>query len=281
MKNPDLKNVVVVVGAGVIGQAIARRVGAGKHVLLASRRQESVEKAAKEFSDTGFEVSTATVDVSSRDSVRQLVETAKKIGEITHVIHAAGVSPSQASPEAILHVDLYGTAVVLEEFGKIIANGGSGVVISSMSGHRLPALTPEEDKALATTPIEELLSLPFLQLDKITDSLHAYQISKRGNSLRVMAEAVLWGKRGARVNTISPGIIMTPLANDELKGPRGEGYRRMIELSSAKRSGTPEEVASLAAFIMGPEGGFITGSDFLIDGGVTASYWFGELNPKK
>jgi NAD(P)-dependent dehydrogenase (short-subunit alcohol dehydrogenase family) len=187
------------------------------------------------------------------------------------------VSPSQASPATVLKVDLYGTALVLEEFGAVMAHGGSGVVISSQSGHRLPALTVEQNRALATTPTEELLALPFVQLDQIRDSLHAYQLSKRGNSLRVMAEAVRWGRRGARINTISPGIVMTPLAKDELSGPRGEGYRRMIEGSVAKRAGTPDEVGAVGALLMGPEGGFITGSDFLMDGGVTASYWYGDV----
>jgi NAD(P)-dependent dehydrogenase (short-subunit alcohol dehydrogenase family) len=196
------------------------------------------------------------------------------------VIHAAGVSPSQAAPETILKVDLYGTALVLEEFGNVIARGGARVVIASQSGHRLPPLSAEQNASLATTPVEELLRLPMLQPDQIKDSLHAYQISKRGNSLRVMAEAVRWGKRGARVNTISPGIIITPLANDELKGPRGPGYRRMLEISAAGRVGTPDEVGTVGALLMGPDGAFITGSDFLMDGGVTAAYWFGELAPK-
>jgi NAD(P)-dependent dehydrogenase (short-subunit alcohol dehydrogenase family) len=177
-------------------------------------------------------------------------------------------------------VDLYGTALVLEAFGNVIAEGGSGIVIASQSGHRLPALTPEQNKALATTPVEDLLALPMLQADKVTDPLNAYQLSKRGNSLRVMAEAVRWGKRGARVNTISPGIIFTPLARDELNGPRGEGYRRMINLSAAGRGGTPDEVGAVAALLMGPEGTFITGSDFLMDGGVTAAYWYGDLAPQ-
>ena len=272
--------VIVVIGAGSIGQAIARRVGVGKHVLLADLRQDNADAAAKVLSDAGFEVSTATVDVSSRESVHALVQTATGIGTVAGVIHAAGVSPTQAAPATILKVDLYGTALVLEEFGNIIAQGGAGVVISSQSGHRLPALTPEQDKALATTPADELLALPMLQPDKVTDPLHAYQVSKRGNSLRVMAEAVRWGKRGARVNTISPGIICTPLAKDELTGPRGPGYRRMIELSPAGRIGTPDEVGAVAALLMGPDGTFITGSDFLMDGGVTASYWYGELAPK-
>lgn len=274
------KAVIVVIGAGAIGQAIARRVGAGKHILLADLRQENNDAAAKVLSDAGFEVSTATVDISSRESVQALVARACAIGGINGLIHAAGVSPSQASPETIFHVDLYGTALLLEEFGNVIENGGSGVVIASQSGHRLPSLTPEQDKALATTPTEELLALPFLQSDAVDGSLYAYQLSKRGNSLRVKAEAVRWGKRGARINTISPGIIMTPLANDELNGPRGESYRRMLEISPAGRAGTPDEVGVLGALLMGRDGAFITGSDFLMDGGVTAAYWYGELAPK-
>ncbi len=273
-------NVIVVIGAGSIGQAIARRVSAGKHVLLADLRQENADTAAKILGDAGFEVNTAAVDVSSRQSVHALVGTATVLGDITGLIHAAGVSPTQASPATILRVDLYGTALVLEEFGNIIARGGAGVVIASQSGHRLPTLTPEQDRALATTPADELLALPMLQLDQVTDSLHAYQISKRGNSLRVMAEAVRWSKRGARVNTISPGIIMTPLARDELTGPRGAGYRRMIEVSAVGRAGTPDEVGTVGALLMGTDGAFITGSDFLMDGGVTATYWYGEFGPK-
>lgn len=275
-----MKSVMVVTGPGQIGQAIARRVGMGKHILLADMRRENAEAAAKVLGNAGYETSVATVDVSSRQAVSALIETATALGEVTGLIHAAGVSPSQASPATILKVDLYGTALLLEEFGNVIARGGAGVVIASQSGHRLPPLTVEQNKALATTPVEELLALPFLQPDQVKDSLHAYQLSKRGNSLRVMAEALRWGKRGARLNTISPGIIMTPLAKDELSGPRGEGYRRMIERSVAGRAGTPDEVANVAALLMGADGGFITGSDILMDGGVTAAYWYGDLAPK-
>ena len=275
-----MRDVVVVIGPGQIGQAIVRRVGVGKHVLLADMRPDNANAAAEILGNAGYDVSVATVDASSRDTVHALVKRATDLGDVTGLIHAAGVSPTQASPGTILKVDLYGTALVLEEFGSVIARGGAGVVIASQSGHRLPPLTVEQNKALATTPVEELLSLPFLQPDRVTDSLHAYQISKRGNSLRVMAEAVRWGKRGARVNTISPGIIMTPLAKDELSGPRGEGYRRMIRLSAVGRVGTPDEVGTVAALLMGPDGGFITGSDFLMDGGVTAAYWYGDLAPR-
>jgi len=273
----QVNQVTVVTGPGSIGQAIARRVSAGKHVVLADLHQENADRASEVIRNTGFEVSTTTVDVSNRDSVIALVETATTHGDVTGLIHAAGVSPSQAPIEAILAVDLYGTAVVLEEFGKVIARGGAGVVIASQSGHRLGALTSEQNVALATAPADDLLKLPLLQRDQVTDTLHAYQLAKRANSLRVMAEAVRWAKRGARVNTISPGIIITPLATDELTGPRGEGYRQMLEQSPAGRAGTPDEVANVAALLMGPDGAFITGSDFLMDGGVTASYFFGEL----
>jgi NAD(P)-dependent dehydrogenase (short-subunit alcohol dehydrogenase family) len=272
-----MSSVIVVIGAGQIGQAIARRIGVGKHVLLADMRPENANAAAEVLGNAGYETSVAIVDVSSRDAVHALIEQATGLGDVTGLIHAAGVSPSQASPATILHVDLYGTALVLEQFGKVMARGGSGVVISSQSGHRLPSLTVEQNKALATSPVEELLGLPFLQLDQVKDSLHAYQLAKRGNSLRVMAEAVRWARRGARVNTISPGIVMTPLAKDELNGPRGAGYRRMIEGSAAGRAGTPDEVGAVGALLMGPDGGFITGSDILMDGGVTAAYWYGDL----
>lgn len=271
-----MTEVTVVIGAGSIGQAIARRVSAGKHVLLADLRQDTADAAAQVLSDAGFETSTAQVDVASRESIQALVATAAALGQITGVIHAAGVSPSQATPATILRVDLYGTALVLELFGEVIAKGGSAVVIASQSGHRLPALSVEQNKALALTPTEELLGLPMLHADQVSDPLHAYQLSKRGNSLRVAAQALRWGRRGARVNTISPGIIFTALARDELNGPRGDGYRRMIESSAARRGGTPDEVGAVAALLMGAEGTFITGSDFLMDGGVTAQYLYGN-----
>lgn len=270
-----MKEVVVLVGTGSIGQAIARRVGAGKKIILGDLKLEAAQSAAKILEDAGFETSAIAVDISSRESILKLVEHAQKFGSVKNLINAAGVSPSQAPVAAILKVDLYGTAVLLEEFGKIIADGGSGVIISSQSGHRLGALTEEQNFQLATTPTEELLELPFIKA--ITDTLKAYQFSKRCNCLRVMAEATPWGKRGATINSISPGIIITPLANDELRGPRGEGYRRMLEASPAKRAGTPDEVGDLAEFLMSSRGRFISGADFLIDGGTTASYWFGDL----
>ncbi len=273
------KEVVVLIGAGSIGQAIVRRVSAGRHVVVADLRAEGAEVAAEVLRDAGFEASTEVVDVSSRESVTALAAAAQGHGVITGVVHAAGVSPSQAPPEVILRVDLYGTALVLEVFGEVITPGGSGVVIASQSGHRLPALGAEVDEQLATTPTEDLLGLPVVQA--VDEPLNAYQLAKRGNALRVRAQAVAWGERGARINCISPGIVITPLARDELTGPRGAGYRAMLEGCPAGRAGTPDEVAGLAELLMGPAGAFITGSDFLMDGGVTASWYYGPLRPGK
>ena len=270
-----MKDVAVLIGSGSIGQAIIRRVGVGKHIVLGDLKQEAADSAAQILENAGFETSTVAVDISSRDSILNLIEHAKKFGQIKNVVNAAGVSPSQAPVAAILKVDLYGTAVLLEEFGKIIAEGGSGIIISSQSGHRLGALTEDENFKLATSPTEELLNLDFIQA--ITDTLKAYQYSKRCNVLRVMYEATAWGKRDATINSISPGIIITPLANDELHGPRKDGYLKMIAASPAGRAGTPDEVGDLAEFLMSSRGRFISGSDFLIDGGTTASYWFGDL----
>ena len=270
-----MKKVSVLVGAGSIGQAIIRRVSAGKHVVLADYSIDNAKQAAKTLEDAGFECSTIKCDLGSKEDILRLVEYATSKGEVTNVVCAAGMSPSQAPVEEILRVDLYGTSVLLEEFGKVIAEGGSGIVISSQSGHRLPALPEEQNQALACTPVEELLELPFLKA--IDDTLKAYQYSKRCNVLRVMMEATRWGRRGATVNSISPGIIITPLANDELHGPRKQGYLDMINGMPARRAGTPDEVGDLAEFLMSSRGRFISGADLLIDGGCTASYWYGDL----
>ena len=268
-----MRDVTVVFGAGGLGQAIARRISSNRHILVANHNQESADAAAKVLTSAGFEVTAMAADISDRAMVRAVVRKAQELGPIKALVQAAGVSPSQAPIEAILKVDLYGTAILLEEFGKVIAEGGSGVVISSQSGYRMPALTAEQDALLATAPAEDLLALDFVK--DVRDTLHAYQMSKRCNSLRVRGEAVNWAKRGARVNSISPGIIVTPLAYDELHGERADFYQAMLKKMPAGRAGTPDEVAALAAHIMGPEGSFITGSDFLIDGGATANFFYG------
>lgn len=274
-----MKDVVLWTGAGQIGLAIARRIGYGKKIILGDKSLKNAQKIAQIMNEAGFDVVAFETDISDKNSILNLINESQKYGEVSHFINAAGVSPSQAPVETILKVDLYGTAALLEEVGKIIKRGGSGVTISSQSGHRMPALDAFTDEQLATTPTNQLLALPCLQPDKIQNTLHAYQMAKRCNVKRVMYEAVRWGERGARINSISPGIIVTPLAIDEFNGPRGNFYKNMFAKCPAGRPGTADEVAALAELIMGPAGAFITGSDFLIDGGATASFFYGPLKP--
>ena len=271
MSTSTTVELVVVIGAGSMGQAIARRIGVGKTILLADLNKDAAGTAARTLQAAGFPTSTATVDVASHDSVARLAETASALGAVVHVVHTAGLSPAQASPEAIIAVDLVGVAFVLEEFGRIIASGGSGIVIASQAGHMLPPLPAEQNEALARTPAGELAQLPFLQPDIVTNSGAAYALAKRANILRVQAASVDWGDRSARLNSLSPGIIMTPLAMDELNSPAGDAYQRMIKASAAGRVGTPDEIGATAAFLMGRDGSFITGTDLLIDGCVIAS----------
>lgn len=275
------KDVMLWTGAGQIGMAIARRMGYGKKIIVGDKKPENAQAIAKIMNEAGFDVIPLEMDLSSRASIQNIIAEAQKHGDITMLINAAGVSPSQASIETILKVDLYGTAVLLEEVGKVIAPGGVGVTISSQSGHRMPQLTPEADEQLACTPTEELLSLDILQPENINDTLHAYQMAKRCNEKRVMAESVKWGEKGARVNSISPGIIVTPLAIDEFNGVRGDFYKNMFAKCPAGRPGTADEVANIAELLMSDKGAFITGADFLIDGGATASYFYGSLKPQK
>lgn len=274
------KDVMILTGAGQIGMAIARRMGYGKKVVIGDKNPDHAKAIAKIMNDAGFDTEALEMDLSSRASIQNLLGKAQEYGEIAMLVNAAGVSPSQAPIEAILKVDLYGTAVLLEEVGKVIKEGGVGVTISSQSGHRMPALTSEEDELLACTPTEELLNLDILQPEKIKDTLHAYQMAKRCNEKRVMAEAVKWGEKGARINSISPGIIVTPLAMDEFNGPRGDFYKNMFAKCPAGRPGTADEVANVAELLMSEKGAFITGADILIDGGATASYFYGPLKPE-
>ncbi len=273
------RDVVIWTGAGQIGLAIVRRIGSGKTIVVGDKDLSNAESMAKLLADAGFEVFPLKTDISSKGDILSLIEEAGKHGEIKHLVNSAGVSPSQASVETILRVDLYGTAVLLDQVGKVIKPTGSGVTVSSQSGHRMPALSPDEDRKLALTPCEELLGLDILQPSNIRDSLHAYQLAKRCNVKRVMAEAVKWGRRGARVNSVSPGIIVTPLAVDEFNGPRGDFYKDMFARCPAGRPGTADEVADVAQLLLSDKGAFITGSDFLADGGATASWFYGDLIP--
>lgn len=276
-----MKDVMILVGAGQIGMAIARRMGFGMKIVVGDYKMENAESVALTMTNAGFDVIPFEMDLSSRESIQNMIAEAQKHGEISMLINAAGLSPSQAPVEAILKVDLYGTAVLLEEVGKIIKQGGVGVTISSQSGHRMSALSAKIDEQLATTPTEELLALEVLQPENIQNTLHAYQMAKRCNVKRVMAEAVKWGERGARLNSISPGIVVTPVAIDEFNGPRGDFYKNMFANCPAGRPGTADEIANVAELLMSNQGAFITGADFLVDGGATASFFYGPLKPEK
>lgn len=276
-----MKEVMILSGAGQIGMAIARRMGYGKRIIIGDKSLKKAEEVATIMNQAGFDCLPLEMDLASRTSILHMIDEAKKYGDITMLINAAGVSPSQASIKTILQVDLYGTAVLLEEVGKVIKRNGVGLTISSQSGHRMPALKNSIDEQLAITPTKQLLSLKVLQEENIRDSLHAYQLAKRCNEKRVMAEAIKWGQKGARINSISPGIIVTPLAIDEFHGPRGEFYKNMFANCPAGRPGTPDEVANVAELLMSQQGAFITGTDVLIDGGATASYYYGPLKPKE
>lgn len=275
------KNVMLLSGAGQIGMAIARRMGYGMKIIIGDIKIENAEKISKIMKNAGYDAEAAEMDLSDRNSIKSFIAKGQNYGDIKMLVNAAGVSPSQASVQTILKVDLYGTAVLLEEVGKVICSGGVGITISSQSGKRMPQLTAQEDAMLACTPTEELLSLKLLQPENIKDTLHAYQIAKRCNEKRVMAEAVKWGNRGARINSISPGIIVTPLAIDEFNGPRGDFYKNMFAKCPARRPGTADEVVNFAELLMSDKGAFITGTDFMCDGGATASYFYGPLKPQQ
>ncbi len=276
-----MKEVMILTGAGQIGKAIARRMGYGKKIVVGDVKMENALSVCTVMNEAGFDAVPVEMDLSSRESIVNLIHEAQKYGDISMLVNAAGVSPSQASVETILKVDLYGTAVLMEEVGKVIKAGGVGITISSQSGHRMPALSAEVDEELAITPTQELLHLEVLQPRNIKDTLHAYQMAKRCNVKRVMAQAVEWGKKGARINSISPGIVVTPLALDEFNGPRGDFYKNMFAKCPAGRPGTADEIANVAELLMSDRGAFITGADFLIDGGATASYFYGPLKPEQ
>jgi NAD(P)-dependent dehydrogenase (short-subunit alcohol dehydrogenase family) len=275
------KEVMLLAGAGQIGMAIARRMGSGKKIIIGDKSESNGQAIAEIMNSAGFDAEAVKMDLSSRESIAGMIKRGQEYGEIKMLINAAGMSPSQASIEDILRVDLYGSAVLMEETGKVIAEGGTGIQISSQSGFRMPALTAEQDRALAMTKTEELLSLDFLQPENIENTLHAYQLSKRANEKRVMYEAVRWGERGARINDIAPGIIVTPLAIDEFNGIRGDFYKNMFAKCPAGRPGTADEIANLAELLMSEKGAFITGATFLADGGATASYYYGPLQPEQ
>ncbi len=265
-------NIIVITGSGGMGRAVARRIGAGSTILLADVVPENLAAAADELRSEGLQILTQVADVSQVDSVAELVSAAESQGPIASVVHTAGLSPVQAPPAAIVNVDLLGSAHVLDAFGAVIGDGGAGVFVSSMAG-TMASLSSEFEHRLATTPTDALLDLPELAPGALGDSGTAYVLAKRANQLRVRAAARVWGERGGRVNSVSPGIIATPMGEAELAGPTGDGMRAMITGSASRRIGTPHDIAAAVAFLVGTESSFVTGTDLLVDGGVVASLW--------
>ena len=273
-----MSDVLVVVGVGGMGQAIARRLGSGDGILLADLNATDLEQAAEKLRGEGFDVTTQVVDVSSRASVHELAMTAASLGPITRVAHTAGLSPVQAPTAAIIAVDLIGVAHVLEEFEKVVAAGGAGIVIASMGGHMTRPIPPEQEAQLARTPSDHIAELPFVAVDQFDDAGSAYSYAKRANVMRVRAASVGWGKKGARINSISPGVIATPMGLAELDSPTGGAMRAMIDGSALRRLGTPEDIATAAEFLLGPHANFISGTDLLVDGGVIGALTTGQLD---
>ena len=270
------KEVLVVVGTGGMGLSTARRVGAGRLIMLADINQSGLEAAADALSADGHQVVTQQVDITSRASVAAAADVAASSGRVTAVVHTAGLSPQQASADAVLAVDLLGVALTLDEFGRVIKPGGAGVVIASMAAHMYPALDPDVQRLLAETPTDELLSLD--ACSAITDSRQAYPFAKRANQIRVAAAASAWGLRGARINCISPGVISTAMGRLELSGESGGLMQAMVDNAGVRRIGTPDDIAAAAEFLLGPAAGFITGVDLLVDGGVIAAIQTGTID---
>jgi NAD(P)-dependent dehydrogenase (short-subunit alcohol dehydrogenase family) len=271
--------VLVVIGVGGMGLSIARRVGAGRTIVLADINAAGLNAAAGALTDDGHQVLTQEVDVTSRSSVAAVAETAHAAGRVTAIVHTAGLSPEQASAEAVLAVDLLGVALTIDEFGRVIEPGGAGVVIASMAGHMQPALDPEVERQLASTPADELLGLQ--ACSRITDSRMAYPFAKRANQIRVAAAAGAWGERGARINSISPGVISTAMGRLELGSESGVLMRAMVDNSGLRRLGTPEDIAAATEFLLGPAAAFVTGTDLLVDGGVIAAIQTGTIDLAK
>jgi NAD(P)-dependent dehydrogenase (short-subunit alcohol dehydrogenase family) len=270
--------VLAIIGVGGMGVAVARRMGAGRVIVLGDVNTAQVDSVAGQLADDGHHVVTGRVDVTSRESVTEFARLAASCGRVSSVVHTAGLSPQQAAAEVVLAVDLLGVALTLEVFGDIIEPGGAGVVISSMAGHFLPPIPQDVERQLATIPADELLGLPACGPAAITSSEAAYPFAKRANQLRVAAAASQWGRRGARINSISPGVIATAMGRRELAGPSGDSMRAMVDGSGVRRLGTPDDIAAATEFLLSPAASFITGIDLLVDGGVVAAVRTGTID---
>ena len=275
----EKKDVIALLGAGSMGTAIVRRIATGKKILLGDISEANLERVAKDFAYSGYDVETCIVNALDKESVEAFAEKAASLGPVKYFIDTAGASPSQASPEHILKLDMVGTGYAVDAFGKVMAAGGAGLLISSQAGYML-RIPEEVEKEILSTPTEELMDIEYIR-NTAARSGTAYMIAKRVNHLQAMkAAAGSWGERRARINSMSPGVIVTPLAYDEFNNPENT-YQKMIDTSPAKRTGTSDEIADAAAFLLGEHAGFITGIDLLIDGGVIASVNTGAYNVRR
>ena len=265
----EKREVIALLGAGSMGSAIVRRIAAGKTVLLGDVSEANLERAAKEFRYGGYDVETCVVNALEKASVETFAQKAAFLGDVMYFIDTAGASPNQASPEHILALDMVGTGYAVDAFGKVMAKGGAGLIVASQTGYMYP-IPNDVELRLLQTPTEKLMDDPFIR-ETATNSGFAYMIAKRVNQLQAQrAAATTWKERRARINTISPGVIVTPLAYDEFTAA-GDNYQQMIDASAAMRTGTSDEIAEAGAFLLGEHAGFITGTDLLIDGGVIAA----------
>ena len=271
----ELKPVIALLGAGSMGTAIVRRIAAGRKILLGDISEKNLEKVAHDFQYSGYDVETMIVNALDKASVEAFAEKAASLGPVMFFIDTAGASPNQAQPEHILRLDMVGTGYAVDAFGKVMAPGGAGLIISSQTGY-MYSIPHETEQEILNTPTEGLMDLPFIRDIAMQNSGWAYMIAKRVNHLQAMkAAATTWKARRARINTLSPGVIVTPLAYDEFNAA-GEGYQRMIDASAAERTGTSDEIADAGAFLLGEHAGFITGTDLLIDGGTIAAIRTGQ-----
>ena len=265
----EKKDVIALLGAGSMGTAIVRRIAAGRKILLGDISAENLEKVSTDFRYSGYDVETMIVNALEKDSIEAFAQKAAALGDVMYFIDTAGASPNQASPEQILNLDMVGTGYAVDAFGKVMARGGAGLLISSQTGYMMPIPFDVESQILAAST-EELMYIPFIK-ETATNSGAAYIIAKRVNQLQALkAAATTWKERRARINSLSPGIIVTPLAYDEFAAA-GDNYQAMIDASAAMRTGTIDEIAEAGAFLLGEHAGFINGTDLLIDGGTIAS----------
>lgn len=269
------KPVVALLGAGSMGTAIVRRIAAGKKIILGDISENNLKRVSDDLLRSGYDVETIIVNALEKQSVEAFAKRAAELGPVMYFIDTAGASPNQANPQHIVDLDMVGTGYAVDAFGEVMAQSGAGLIISSQAAYMYP-IPNDVEVQLVRTPTDQLKSVPFINEVALQNSGFAYMIAKRLNHLQAQrAAATSWRKRGARINTISPGIIVTPLAYDEFNA-NGEGYQRMIDASAAQRVGTSDEIAEVAAFLLGEHAKFITGTDLLIDGGVIASIRAGE-----